>query len=74
MMQTTLKPESVLRSEAMKLLIEHFGVLDAQRFVSSVNADRLNYTDWRQDKWDGKTVEELHNEAATLYHARYPQE
>jgi hypothetical protein len=68
-----MKSESILCDDAMKLLIEHFGIADTQRFIAHINSGCSDYTKWRRDKWDDKTVEELHNEAAASYYARHPQ-
>jgi hypothetical protein len=37
----------------------------------SIQADRFDYTEWQQDLWIGKTIEEIHRDAAAFYAARH---
>jgi hypothetical protein len=72
-MNPKLKPESVLRAEAMNLLIEHLGLVDAERFINSILKDQFDYTEWRRDNlWKDKTIEEIHQEAAAFWDEKYP--
>lgn len=49
-----------LRVEAMDLLIEKFGVFNAERFISIVKNDDFDYTEWRKNLWRDKSIEEIH--------------
>jgi hypothetical protein len=41
-----MKSEIVLKSEAIKLLIKNFGVLEAERFINLVKQEKFDYTEW----------------------------
>jgi hypothetical protein len=58
-----MKPELVLRSEAMTILIEKLGIVDAERFINSIKRDKFNYTEWRKDLLKDKTFDEIFNMA-----------
>jgi hypothetical protein len=66
-MEATIKSENALRAAAMKLLIEGLGAVNAERFINCIKTDHFDYTEWQRDLWNGKTIEELHNEAAAFY-------
>ena len=55
-----MKSDIVLRSEGMKLLTKYLGKVDAERFISNMKKDKFDYTEWRKDLWEDKTIEEIH--------------
>jgi len=61
------KSENALRIAGMKLLIEELGAINAERFINCLKNDSFNYTEWQQDLWKGKTIEEIHQSAASFY-------
>jgi len=61
-----LKSETVLRLEAMNVLVEKLGLVDAERFIDFVKRDNFDYTEWQRDLWKGKTIDEI-NEMAIKF-------
>lgn len=43
----------------MKCLIEHFGNVDAERFVSLIIKERFDYTKWEETLYEDMSIEEL---------------
>ena len=66
-MEAVIKSENALRTAAMKLLIEGLGAINAERFIHCVKTDHFDYTEWQQDLWKGKTIEEIHQAATAFY-------
>jgi hypothetical protein len=66
--------EAVLRKTAMQVLIDRFGVIDTERFVSSLNREPFDYTVWQRDLWDDKTVEEIFHLAQSRQIQRAPEQ
>ncbi|MDR1997509.1 MAG: hypothetical protein LBQ83_04215 [Candidatus Margulisbacteria bacterium] len=58
------KSETVLRVEAMDILINKLGEVDAERFISLIKTDNFDYTKWRQGLWPDKTIDEIHHLAS----------
>jgi hypothetical protein len=58
-----MKPELVLRCEAMDILIEKLGVIDTERFINSIKRDNFDYTEWRRDLFKDKSFDEVYNMA-----------
>ena len=60
--------ETVLMKTGMKVLIEHLGNIDAERFVSILLREPFDYTEWRKDNLCiGMSVEEISKEAMEIY-------
>lgn len=59
-----MRTDVSLRVEAMDVLIERFGEIDAERFIKIVKTDNFDYTQWRKNLWADKSIEEIHKMAA----------
>jgi hypothetical protein len=44
-----MKTETVLRVEGMKILGDHLGLVDAERFVAVMAREPFDYTKWREN-------------------------
>jgi hypothetical protein len=58
--------ETALKVEAIGVLIKTFGVLDTERFITSIKSNNFDYTEWHKQLWKDKTIEEIHAMAAEL--------
>ncbi|GHS92241.1 hypothetical protein FACS1894139_18220 [Planctomycetales bacterium] len=54
-----LKSETALRVEAMRILIEQLGEINAERFVNSIKSDPFDYTEWQRTLWSDKSLTEI---------------
>ena len=50
----------------MNVLIQAFGAVDAERFISMVKRDTFDYTEWRRSLWNDMTIDEVYAEAAAF--------
>jgi hypothetical protein len=48
----------------MDVLMQAFGPVDAERFISMVKRDTFDYTEWRRGQWNDMTIEEIFTEAS----------
>ncbi|MCL2348909.1 MAG: hypothetical protein FWC50_11705 [Planctomycetaceae bacterium] len=55
-----MKTDHVVRLEAMDALIATLGMVDAERFISMVKRDTFDYTEWQRERWNDKSIEEIH--------------
>jgi hypothetical protein len=55
-----MRTDSVVRLEAMDALVDTLGAVDAERFIAMVKRDTFDYTEWQQDLWDDKSIDEIH--------------
>ena len=44
-----MKTDTVLKDEGMKILCDHLGFVDAERFVAAMSREPFDYTKWRQN-------------------------
>ena len=61
-----MKTDTVIKNEGMKVLIEHLGKVEAERFISLIIREPFDYTKWQNKLWEGKTVKEI-SDAAMKY-------
>jgi len=66
-----MRTDTVLRVEAMDVLIKGLGEVDAERFITIVKSDNFNYTEWRRNLWKGKNIDDIHR-MATEYEVANP--
>ena len=55
--------DTVLKQSVMRHLIDSFGHVQAERFISLMNKEPFDYTEWQRDLYEGMTVEELSGRA-----------
>ena len=55
--------DTALKVSAMELLIDKFGPVDAERFVSLINKEPFDYTVWHRDLFEGMSVREISHAA-----------
>lgn len=59
-----MRTDGALRYEAMNILMQTLGIVDAERFISMVKRDTFDYTEWRRGQWNDMTIDEVFTEAA----------
>jgi hypothetical protein len=62
-----MRTDTTLECEAMDVLVQAFGIAEAGRFISLVKRDTFDYTEWRRDLWEDKTIDEIYAAAADHY-------
>ena len=62
--------ESIMR-KGMKALESQLGIIEIEQFISVVNREKSNYTEWRKTLFDDMTIEEF-SEAAAEYDRQHP--
>lgn len=50
-------------SDGYKCLLEKLGPVELGVFISTVKREKFDYTEWRKDKFDSKSLDELLDEA-----------
>lgn len=61
-----MKNDTLIRKEGMDILIEKLGLLEAQRFIMLIQKEPFDYTKWHGNLFEGKSIEDIHNEAAAF--------
>jgi len=55
--------DTVLKQSMMKHLIEYFGNVQTERFISLINKEPFDYTKWQENLFEDMTVEDLSKKA-----------
>jgi hypothetical protein len=55
--------DTVLRNKGLRVLINNLGNVEAERFISLINREPFDYTEWQQNLFTGMSVRELSNAA-----------
>ncbi|HNX29765.1 MAG TPA: hypothetical protein PKN87_10225 [Syntrophomonadaceae bacterium] len=61
-----VKTDTIIKNEGMKILTEHLGKVEAERFIALIIREPFDYTKWQTNLWQDKTVKEV-SEAAMNY-------
>jgi len=61
-----MKTDIELKSDAMKLLRLHLGLVESERFLTLMLREPFDYTRWRQEQWNDSTVTDLAEKARKL--------
>ncbi|MCL2754442.1 MAG: hypothetical protein FWD35_01835 [Oscillospiraceae bacterium] len=55
-----MRTDTVVRVEAIDVLLAALGEVDTERFISMIKRDTFDYTEWRKGLWKGKSIDEIH--------------
>jgi len=58
-----MKTDTVIQTEGTQILMDHLGLVDAERFIMLIKRDSFDYTEWQKDLFEGMSVEELNRRA-----------
>jgi len=59
--------DSELRTKGAEVLLNGLGLIEAERFVASLLREPFDYSQWSQGLFQGKSVEDLYEEAKKHY-------
>jgi len=55
--------DTILSQNVIKCLIQNFGVVQTERFISIIIKEPFDYTKWQRDLFNDMTIEELFDAA-----------
>jgi len=56
--------DTVLSKSAVKCLVDNFGIVQTERFISLIIKEPLDYTIWQKDLFNDMTTDELFTAAS----------
>jgi hypothetical protein len=59
--------ETILRNTGMRVLINHLGNVEAERFIMLINREPFDYTQWQQNLFEDMSVKALSKAAMQEY-------
>lgn len=64
-----MNTDTEVRIRGLRALVETLGPVDAERFITLLLREPFDYTQWQQDLWGDKGVEELSQAAMARRHS-----
>jgi hypothetical protein len=58
--------DTELRLKGIRVLAQSLGDIEAERFVALIQRESFDYTQWRQDKWEDLSIDEISRRAMVL--------
>lgn len=58
-----MRSTNVIMNDIMNCLVEKFGVVETEVFISTLIREPFDYTEWQREHFDGFTLDELNNAA-----------
>ena len=58
-----MQTDTVLRCDGMRILAEHLGIVEAERFVTLIQREPFDYTEWRKNLFDDVPVDKFLEDA-----------
>ncbi|MDR3111203.1 MAG: hypothetical protein LBU65_16165 [Planctomycetaceae bacterium] len=56
-----MESDTAIKCEGMKLLRDHLGIVESERFVTLMLRDSFDYTEWQRDLYKDVSVVDLYN-------------
>jgi len=58
--------DTELRLKGTRVLAQSLGDIEAERFIALIQREPFDYTQWRQDKWEDLSIDEISRKAMML--------
>ena len=58
--------DTELRLKGIRVLAQSLGDIEAERFISLIQREPFDYTQWRQDRWGDLSIDEISRKAMML--------
>ena len=58
--------DTELRLKGIRALAQSLGDIEAERFIVLIQREPFDYTQWRQDKWEDLSIDEISRKAMML--------
>lgn len=58
--------DTEIRTRGLLALVNAMGTLEAERFITLIQREPFDYTQWQRDLWGTKAIEEISNAAMAM--------
>jgi len=59
----TMLTDTEIKRKGFKILIEKLGDVDAEKFISLINKEPFDYTQWQSTLWSDQTIDQVSENA-----------
>jgi hypothetical protein len=64
---TTMKMDAEIRVLGFEILTKHLGLVEAERFITLIQREKFDYTQWRQSLFAELSGEEISRQAMEFH-------
>lgn len=58
-----MRNDTVIKHEGFNAIINKLDIVEVERFITILNRERFDYTEWRKTLWEDLSIEELSERA-----------
>lgn len=58
-----MRTDNAIKQEGFNALAEKLDIIEVERFFMLINKEKFDYTKWRKNLFENKSIEELSNRA-----------
>jgi len=55
--------DAEIKIKGFKILVENLGDVDAEKFISLINKEPFDYTQWQDSLWSDQTIDQVSEKA-----------
>ena len=70
----TIIADAEIKTLGFKILSKHLGLVEAERFIALIQREKFDYTQWRQNLFEGLSGEEISHQAMNFHEKTIAQE
>ncbi len=70
----TIIADVKIKALGFNILSQHLGLVEAERFITLIQREKFDYTQWRQNLFEGLSGEEISHQAMKFYEKKLTQE
>ena len=70
----TIIADVEIKTLGFNILSKHLGLVEAERFITLIQREKFDYTQWRQNLFEGLSGEEISHQAMKFHEKKIAQE
>ena len=70
----TMIADVEIKTLGFNILSQHLGLVEAERFITLIQREKFDYTQWRQNLFEGLSGEEISHQAMKFHEKKIAQE
>jgi len=59
-----MRTDTIIRNEGTRVLMDHLGLVEAERFIMLIQKEPFDYTQWQEDLFEDMSIDEISKKAA----------
>jgi len=59
-----MRTDTIIRNEGTRVLMDHLGLVEAERFIMLIQKEPFDYTQWQEDLFEDMSIDEISKNAA----------